>query len=441
MKMRLLSILIIFLGVIGQGFAEEKITLKQCLHWAYQTNHLLKSSQYQEMQAQMQLKASKAQRLPMVNLLSGYTRIGRLSTIEFSTKPGEPPRKLTFGTPNRMNLNVQLQMPLFTWWRIDNTVRMANLNLQLNALNNEEQKISVTAQVMQAYYSALFAKKMLQLTQQNVERTQKYLKITEKRFEAGQLPKLQLLRAQVQMKSQKSRLQTAKAEYKKSLAFLAKVTGRDLPKVQLQGELTFHPLHLDEQTLFQMALQNRVELKKFNQQKEILTTQQQLAAAANKPNLGLISSFSVQNGFNPMDPEKFYTNYNVGVQLSWPLFDGFSARYQSRSLYYSQMALRERQKEIEANIRLQIRQAIIALHEADEKITAQQANIELAQEALNLAQAQYNQGVISSLDLLDAQRTLLQTEMAYWQAVFNHVLSKIELAKAIGNFSIFENQL
>ncbi len=434
----LLFVLIIWVHLIQ---AEDQWTLKQCLQIAYKANHLLKAADFQKKQSIMQLKASQAQRLPVVSLNSGYTRVGRLSTIEFSTGPGEPPRKLTFGTPNRMNLALQLQMPLFTWWRIDHAIQISQLSLQLNDLEKEKQKISVTTQVLQAYYGALLAKKMLNLTEQNVQRTQKYLQITQKRFAAGQLPKFQLLRAQVQMQNDQSRLQTVQADYQKSLVFLAKVTGVEGKPIEPQGELQFTSLPYDEEEYLTRALSNRQELKQLDQQKIILQTQQKIVAAGNKPNLALVSNFSVLNGFNPMEPEKFYTNYNIGLQLSWPIFDSFNSHYQAKAVYYNNLALKEQKKEIEANIKLQIRQALISLEQAAQKIASQKANIELAQQALDLAQKQYDQGVVSSLDLIEAQKTLLQTEMGYWQAVFSHILNKIELAKAMADFSIFEDQL
>ncbi len=430
--------LLIFSGLL---FAQEKLSLSQCLHLAYQNNHLLKAAGLQEEQALVQLKLSRTKRLPVVNLLSGYTRIGRLSTIEFSTGPGVPPRKLTFGTPNRMNLDLRLQMPLFTWWRIKNGISLAETGLQFNRLETEKQKIAVTAQVLQAYFSALLAKKMVELSAQNLERTREYLAITQKRFNSGQLPKLELLRAQVKMKNEESRWQNARAEYDKSLAFLASVTGTKAAQIAPEGELQFLPFKANEQDLFKQALQQRIEIKQLESQKNMLHFQQKISAAGDKPTLGLISSYSVMNGFNPMDPEKFYTNYNIGLQLSWALFDGFNSRYQTQGLHYQQQALSEQRKAVEENIKLQIRQALISLTQAAQKIESQQANIELAREALQLAQKQYDQGVSSSLDLLDAQTVLLQTEMGYWQAVFSHILAKIELAKAIGNFSMFENQM
>ena len=440
MKVKYLFLFIVFIGV-SRTAAQDKWALSECLRAAYQANHLLKAVTYQEQQARMQLNISKAQRLPVVNMLSGYTRIGRLTTIEFSTSPDAPPRKLTFGTPNRMNLDVRLQMPLFTWQRIKNSIRLATLGLQMNSLEKEKQKLSLTAQVLQAYYGALFGKKILELTRQNVQRTEEYLNITQRRYAAGQLPKLELLRARVKLKNEQSRLQSARAEYEKSLAFLARVTGKSPGSIEPDGQIKFVPLTVDEHEYVQRALEKRPELRQLHGQKAMLATQQKIAGAGNKPNLGLVSSYSVMNGFDPMNPEKFYTNYNIGLQLSWPLFDGFKARFQAQGLYYNQKALEEQTKEIEENIKLQIRQALISLKQATQKIESQKANIELASEALSLAQKQYNQGVISSLDLLDAQKALLQTEMAYWQAVFSHILAKIELCKATANFSVFEDQM
>ncbi len=438
---RFVKICFWFVFTVSLVFAQEQWTLQQCLKRALKGSHLLKAARYEEQKADVQLRASRAMRWPVVNMSSGYTRVGNLSTIEFSTGPNSPPRKFTFGTPNRMNLNFQLQMPLFTWWRIENTIGLAKVGQNLSALQTEKQKIELTAQVLQAFYGALLSKKLLKLARQDLERTQKYLKITERRFQAGQLPRLELLKAQVEQKRGKTRVSTAEGEYQKSLLFLAKVTNASSTIPEPAGQLRFTPVSFEESALLEQAYRQRVELQQLEIQKQMLEKQQNIARAGNKPNLVLVSSYSVLNGFNPMDPEKFYTNYNIGVQFNWPLFDAFSTHYQMQEQQLDRQAVEEREKEIQSLIQMQVRQALIALKQAEEKIKTQEQNIGLAREALEIAQNQYDHGLISSLQLLDAQKLLLNTETAYWQTIFSHILAQIELGKAIGSFPWFEDQL
>ncbi len=438
---RIIGVLIVLMFWMSKLSAQHQLTLSQCLERSMKASHLLRAASYQEDKAKVALSMSRSQRLPTVSLGTSYTRIGKLTTIEFSTSPGAPPRKLTFGTPNRVNFDVRLQVPLFTWRRIEHSIDLARLGKKFTELKTEKQRIDLTAQVLQAFYGALLNRKIVELTKENLQRKQKYFSITEKRYKAGQLPRLELLRAQVQVKNEQSNLETARGNYEKSLIFLAKTVGTPENLIEPVGELTFTPVTDDPSTILKRALARRIELQQFAMQEKMIDAQQRIIASANKPNLSLFSSYSMLNGFDPMNPEKFFTNYNIGVQLNWAIFDGFNTRYQKQSSQLDRMAVQEQKNEIEELIRMQVRQALVSIKQAEQKITAQQENIRLAKETLEMAQTQYENGFISSLDLLDAQKVLLQMEMAYWQTLFGHVTAKIELGRAMGSFHWFEDQL
>ena len=99
------------------------------------------------------------------------------------------------------------------------------------------------------------------------------------------------------------------------------------------------------------------------------------------------------------------------------------------------------EQEIRDFISMQVRQNIITLKQAEQKIATQQENIVLAKETLSVAERQYRDGLISSLDVLDAQQTLSQSELMYTQAIFNHTMAKLDLCKAMQDYSWFEASL
>jgi len=165
-----------------------------------------------------------------------------------------------------------------------------------------------------------------------------------------------------------------------------------------------------------------------------------LAKSGNKPNLFLFSGYNVVNGFDPLNPDKFVDNYNIGVQLAMPLFDGFATSHKVQQAELQQHQIRLQEQEMKDLVRLQVRQAIVTLQQAEDKIKTQEENIVLAKEALQVAERQYQDGLVSSIEVLDAQHTLSQSELLRTQAIFNHVMTKLDLCRAMEDFGWFDLQ-
>ncbi|UCE08450.1 MAG: TolC family protein, partial [bacterium] len=263
----------------------------------------------------------------------------------------------------------------------------------------------------------------------------------EKRFASGLVPKLELLRAQVQLKNSQSSMEEAQSNLTKSKIFLAKIIGRDDENISITGTFSYESVSIDEENLITRAQKIRSDLKILQLQQEINQNQIKLARSGNKLNFFLFSNYTVQNGFDPMDPDRFIDNWNVGVQVSLPLFDGFvtSHKVQQARLQFQTVQLQE--QEIRDLIRLQVRQALITMKQSEHKIANQQQNITLAKEALQVAETQYQNGLVSSLEVLDAQQTLSQSELMHTQASFNHIMAKLDLSRAIEDYSWFESNL
>lgn len=435
---RLVLVLIILSGSI---FCEEDLTLTECLKRAYRTNHLLQAADLHIISAQEQLKTSQAQRWPEISFNSMYLRVGKVSSFEYSTSPLSPPRKLSFGTPNRINLDLKLQMPLFTWWRVGNTIDLAMVRVELSQLQQEQQRLNITDQLLRAYFAVLLNNRIVDLLEQNLERTKLYLETTQKRFEAGNLPQLEVLRAQVQLSNEQSNLVTATGNQEKSKILLAKTTGAAEEKVNAVGMLSFESLQVNSTEIIHQALANHLDLKMMQKEKELTDIQIVLTGSANKPNLFFVSGYNVSNGFDPTDPERFIDNWNVGVQLSWPIFNGFETKHKLLQASIDQKISDLQEMEIREMLVVQIQQALVNLKQAEIQIQAQEKNIGLAKEALQMAVIQYEQGFISSMDLVDAQKVLLRSEISFVQAIFNHIMTKIDLSKTIGDYQWFESAI
>ena len=379
--------------------------------------------------------------LPSVNISGIYTRIGKITEISIPSGPGGQKRTFRFGTPNRMNFEVKLQMPVFTWGWIGNTIALSETGRDLSELDKKQQMAALTDQTLRAFYAVLLNEEVIRLHQANLRRAEDHLQATREQYNAGLVPKLEKLRAAVQVKNIQTSLNEAYGNLEKSRIFLAKTVGKNDEKFLITGELQYVLFTQNVNRVINRALQHRSDLKSFKIQQRMKGKQISIAGSGNKPNLFFFSGYNVQNGFDPMNPDKFIDNWSMGLQLSIPLFDGFATRHKVEQAKIELRSVQMQEKEIEDLIRMQIRQTFVAIRQAEQKIQNQEENIALAKEAYSVAEKQFRQGLVSSLEVSDARQALNQNELVRTQAIFNHIMAKLDLCKAIEDYTWFESSV
>ncbi len=425
--------------VFSASKAQEKLTLEECLKLALNNSRLVQVSDLSVQQAYEKIAESQAQRLPSLSLGGTYTHLGKVTS--FTIPMGPTSQTFRFGTPDRFNFDAKMQLQLFTWGRIVSTIRMSHIGEQLSQVDRKNEISSLIYQTLQAYYSVLLNEKIIQLHKDNLSRAEEFYRISQSRFQAGGLPKLEVLRAEVQVKNTRSTLQESAGNLEKSKLLLIKLTRLQSRDIAVSGVFQFVPVEADEQQVIERARAVRSDINALRLQQAMNKQEIKVTASSNKPSVAFFSGYNVQNGFDPTDPQRFVDNWNVGFQLSFPLFDGFATRHKVQNAKLAMQKTVLQEEEIRELITLQIRQAFATLDQAALRIKSQQENIQLSKEALQVASDQFAQGIASSLDVLTAQQTLAQNEMIYVQALFNHIMAKLEISRAMEDYSWFAPDL
>jgi outer membrane protein len=431
--------ILFILMTIAVAPAQEGLTLQDCLRLSLEKSRLVKVSELSIRQAGEKIGESQAQRLPLLSLGGTYTHIGKVTS--FTIPMGPTRQTFRFGTPDRFNFDAKMQMQLFTWGRIASTIRMSYLGEKLSRVDRRKEISNVIYQTIQAYYSVLLNEKIIQLHQENLNRADELHRISQTRYESGGLPRLELLRSEVQVKNTASTLQESQGNLEKSKLLLIKLTRLPGENLSVKGHLQFIPVETDPQQVIERALTVRSDINAIRLQQNLSEQEIKVAVSNNKPSLALFSGYNVQNGFDPTDPQRFVDNWNVGVQLSFPLFDGFATRHKVQNARLALQKTALQKEEIKELIILQIRQAFTTLDQAALRINSQQENIQLSRETLQTAMDQFEQGIASSLDVLTAQQTLAQNEMIYTQALFNHIMARLEISRTMEDYSWFAPDL
>jgi outer membrane protein TolC len=139
----------------------------------------------------------------------------------------------------------------------------------------------------------------------------------------------------------------------------------------------------------------------------------------------------VNNAFST-DLSDELDGWNVGGQVSWDIFDGALTAgkvKQAKALYHkSETELTDRSRQIE----LDVRTAYSDFIEAQEVLDSQSKVQEQAEESLREANARFNAGTGTQLDVLDAETSLTQARTTLVQAQHDYATARARLERAIG---------
>jgi len=157
-----------------------------------------------------------------------------------------------------------------------------------------------------------------------------------------------------------------------------------------------------------------------------------MARASSLPTIALSGNYNFwADNFN-FQKDNWQSYYTVNLAFSIPIFNGFaaSARVAQSKAMIKEIELAD--KGLQDMIKFEVRQAILKLKEAHESLLSQEKNVEQAQESLRIAELNFTEGMATTLDVSSAQAALSQAKTNYSQALYDYVISRAQLEKAMG---------
>ncbi|MGN6508931.1 MAG: TolC family protein, partial [Chitinophaga sp.] len=211
----------------------------------------------------------------------------------------------------------------------------------------------------------------------------------------------------------------------KQLATLEYLTGEPL-KDSIQSAFTWPAASAE------VSLESNSAVKTAIQKEKVAEIGVDLAKSQYKPSLFAQAGTGYKNGFLPdVTTPKF--NYNAGVSLSVPIFHGKKLRTQEHMAATEVEVAKWNTQSIKDNIRKEAAQQMADIAASRERLETAKTLLEQANRALTLAQSRYKYGVITYLDLQNAQTSLLEAEISKIQYQYQLSVSSLALLQLNGN--------
>ncbi len=300
------------------------------------------------------------------------------------------------------------------------------------------------ATVKTQFYQIVVNRELVNVNEQSVHLLEAQLKDQQNRFEAGTVPRFNVLQAEVALYNQLPLLITAQNNLRIAKITLAKTLGLDFqpgrgesPPLEVVGEMPYIPRSITLANAIEMGKERRPFLKQARA--NVLNQKEQVRAAAGQwlPTVtttggGEWISSPTNSSFGDISK-----GWIAQVQGSIPIWDSGAIAgqvIQQRALLFE---AKNTYDDDVRQVELEIQQAYSNLQQNRELIQSQEKNVEQAEEALRLAKARLDAGAGVQLDVLNAQVQLLTAQSTRLQALFGYNFSLAEFDRATGAQSTF----
>ena len=280
----------------------------------------------------------------------------------------------------------------------------------------------------------------IRLSRANLARIDTLLSETRALNEAGFAEKIDVSRIQVQRNNTATQLERSLTALEISEQILKLQMGLPMEYDLELGESLSQLNPIEEiNALLQEEGMERVEVSQLQTNLELVQLDLKNNQSQYMPKIDFIANAQragAGNTFNTVfDKQNWFGSSLLGVSMKVPIFDGLSksARIQKNRLQMMQL---ENQKFfLQESIKNEVYTAKTNLKNDLNILEIQRENLELAREVYDISKIKYNEGVGSNLEVVEADAALIEAEINYLTALYDGLVAKVDLEKALGILS------
>lgn len=421
------------------GWITQPLSIVEALNLTLQQNSGLAKARADLESSRGLVIQTRAVALPTVSATGNATREDQSLIQKFGTNA--PGASGGFIVPrDTWNTGFQLTQTIYQGGRTLSAFRAAKLQNEQSVLQYQTAVEDALLATRVAYYDVLVAEQQIVVNEASVELLQKELEDQQRRYDAGTVPRFNVLRAEVAVANARPALINARNTYRIAKNNLCNQLGYNLPRevwedipLHLTDKLDANPYSVELPAAIGQALQRRTELAALERTEGLQRENIINAKAGYKPTVQAIASYDWRSSqFGGANTKAEYDGWTIGGQLSWNIFDGmltYGKVVQAKAqLAHAKADLEDRARQIE----LEVRTDYSSFIQAREVLESQQKVQEEADEALRLARARAEAGTGTQLDVLDAETSLTQARTTQVQALHDYDVARAKLERAIG---------
>jgi outer membrane protein len=420
-----------------------RFTLDQAILTALQRNADIQRARQEIERTKGLYIALRAEALPRLDANTSIQNTDpHLGSISSSSSGG------LSGVPTQYSLSVQATQIVFAGGRVVSQIRSADFQRDASYYAFRNTIDQVIATVKQQFYQILLNRALVGVQEESIKLLKSQLQDQQNRFEAGTVPRFNVLQAQVALSNQYPVLITAQNNYRIAQLQLAKTLGLDFDPargdgvpLEAVGELLYQPRSMPLAMAIELAKERRPFLK---QQKATMLSdaeQVRVARAGYFPQLNITAGEDFRSSPLSENINAVRSGYVFGSTGTWAIWDWgatYGAVKQATAiLTQAQITYDDAVRQVE----LEVQQADSNVKQSAELVRATEESVGQAEEALRLASARLSAGAGTQLEVLNSRVEVTQAQSNRLQALYDYNTAQAGFDRVTAIEVVYSNEL
>lgn len=431
----------------GAQVVPQELTLKDAIKYALENKAEARKAKLSVENSEYQIQEVRARALPTITANGNltYNPILQLNALPgefFGGAPGSvilAPLGQDWISTAGVNLTQNLfDQSVFTGLKAARTTREF---YQINAELTEEQVIE---RVANNYYQVYVQRQQLAVIDSTYSNTAKVRDIIKGQYDNGLARKIDLDRMNVNLANidaQRRQMINAVQLQENALKFYMGMP-INTPIVLPETEFRVTPISLNNSP----DVTKRTEYQLLKKQEQLLNYNRKAIIAEYYPSLSLSAGYNyIGQGpemplFAKSSQGVYWSDFSsIALNLKVPIFNGFGTRARVRQAAIDLKETEEDLKDTQLALNLAYENAKAQIENSLITINTQKENVKLAQEVLDNTQNNYQNGLATLTDLLDAENSYIEAQNNYTTALLDYKLAEVQLIKAKGELRTLTN--
>jgi len=410
------------------AYGATSVTLQDALRLALDTNEAVKIAGEGVEQARAGEGKALSNFLPALTLQSSYTRYSaEKGSGGFIVQPESSSR-----------VDVTLEMPLFEGGRNIAGRRQATLATTGSRIGLNAAREFLILQTSRAYYNLLKAVSGVEIEEAALKRAVERRKVAQARLDVGAVTRAALLRAEAEVAGAEAGTTRARAAHRDAISLLKRFIGGVDGDITAVRPETLPAVSDGPEELIERAYASRRDYRRAVINEEVSKE------GINYSKGHFLPSLSLQGNYNwreqsPSTTFLLENSASAAIVLTYPIFEG---GLRKAELSEARSVLREKGLEraaLKRDIEVQVREAYNNMDALGALIESYKRQVAFAEEDYKMVFEQFKHGIATTVDVIDADATLIKAQRSLLNALFDHEVSKMELRYAVGTLLDYVN--
>ncbi|MBC5993528.1 TolC family protein [Pontibacter cellulosilyticus] len=431
LKTAALLLTVVALLLPATSYSQDQLTLQEAIRIGLEKNYDIRIADKQEDIAENNVTLGNAGFLPNVDARATRLFSENNSRQEFQARP---PVIRTGASSNNINSSVNLNWTIFDGMGMFIELDRLRALEKSGKLFTRQVVENTVADISDAYYEVVRQSRRIQALEDAIAISQQRIDLAQAQYEVGVSAKVEILRAQVDYNADRSELLRQEEALQNAKINLNQLLGREpniafsaIDSIQVDHSLNYS--QVDNGLVSSNPLLQRLQLNR-----DIASLDVKAMRASRFPTIGVISAYNFSRSeAEPLNEFQAQFNrnrgYNYGLAVSLPIFNGFNINRQAQNariaLETSNLEFQREQNRLQS----EVARAYSQYANRIKLLELEETNVKLAQENADIALERYRLGLLTAIELREAQRNQLLAENRLIDIKYEAKTAEIELKR------------